>query len=67
MNVIRRGYRMISNAGALSEEETTENIRHEFSRRVRIGAGNFQAFFCCSISSIPLQKDGRGSAMCRTR
>jgi cellulose synthase/poly-beta-1,6-N-acetylglucosamine synthase-like glycosyltransferase len=45
MNVIRRGYRMIFDAGALSEEETTENIRHEFSRRVRIGAGNFQAFF----------------------
>lgn len=45
MNVIRRGYRMIFDAGALSEEETTENLRHEFSRRVRIGAGNLQAFF----------------------
>jgi cellulose synthase/poly-beta-1,6-N-acetylglucosamine synthase-like glycosyltransferase len=45
MNVIRRGYRMIFDAAALSEEETTENLRHEFSRRVRIGAGNFQAFF----------------------
>jgi cellulose synthase/poly-beta-1,6-N-acetylglucosamine synthase-like glycosyltransferase len=45
MNVIRRGYRMIFAADAVSEEDTTENVRHEFSRRTRIGAGNFQAFF----------------------
>jgi cellulose synthase/poly-beta-1,6-N-acetylglucosamine synthase-like glycosyltransferase len=45
MNVIRRGYRMIFAPDAVSEEDTTENVRHEFSRRTRIGAGNFQAFF----------------------
>jgi cellulose synthase/poly-beta-1,6-N-acetylglucosamine synthase-like glycosyltransferase len=45
MNVIRRGYRVIFDAGARSHEDTTENIKHEFSRRIRIGAGNFQAFF----------------------
>jgi cellulose synthase/poly-beta-1,6-N-acetylglucosamine synthase-like glycosyltransferase len=45
MNVVRRGYRMIFALEAVSEEDATENARHEFSRRVRIGAGNFQAFF----------------------
>jgi cellulose synthase/poly-beta-1,6-N-acetylglucosamine synthase-like glycosyltransferase len=45
MNVVRRGYRMIFAAEAVSEEDATESVRHEFSRRVRIGAGNFQAFF----------------------
>lgn len=45
MNIIRGGRRVIFDAEAVSEEDTTENIRHEFSRRIRIGAGNFQAFF----------------------
>jgi poly-beta-1,6-N-acetyl-D-glucosamine synthase len=45
MNVIRKGYRMIFTADAVSAEDMTENVKHEFSRRVRIGAGNFQAFF----------------------
>jgi cellulose synthase/poly-beta-1,6-N-acetylglucosamine synthase-like glycosyltransferase len=45
MNVIRQGYRMIFTPDAVSSEDMTENVKHEFSRRVRIGAGNFQAFF----------------------
>ncbi len=45
MNTIRSGRRMVFDREAVSEEETTENLKHEFSRRVRIGAGNFQAFF----------------------
>jgi cellulose synthase/poly-beta-1,6-N-acetylglucosamine synthase-like glycosyltransferase len=45
MNVIRKGHRMIFSADAVSSEDMTENVKHEFSRRVRIGAGNFQAFF----------------------
>ena len=45
MNIIRGGRRVIFDAEAVSEEDTTENIKHEFSRRIRIGAGNFQAFF----------------------
>ncbi len=45
MNTIRQGYRMIFAVEAVSEENTTENLKHEFKRRVRIGAGNFQAFF----------------------
>jgi len=45
MNVIRTGHRIIFDSDAVSEEDNTENLKHEFSRRVRIGAGNFQAFF----------------------
>jgi cellulose synthase/poly-beta-1,6-N-acetylglucosamine synthase-like glycosyltransferase len=45
MNVIRKGYRMVFTVDAVSSEDMTENVKHEFSRRVRIGAGNFQAFF----------------------
>jgi cellulose synthase/poly-beta-1,6-N-acetylglucosamine synthase-like glycosyltransferase len=45
MNVIRQGLRVIYEPEAVSEEENTGNIASEYSRRVRIGAGNFQAFF----------------------
>ncbi len=45
MNVVRQGYRVIYDPEALSEEDTTGNVAKEFTRRVRIGAGDFQAFF----------------------
>jgi cellulose synthase/poly-beta-1,6-N-acetylglucosamine synthase-like glycosyltransferase len=45
MNLIRRGFRVVFDPEALSEEDMTESIAQEFSRRIRIGAGNFQAFF----------------------
>ncbi|KMQ50211.1 Glycosyl transferase, group 2 family protein [Chitinispirillum alkaliphilum] len=45
MSVVRRGYRVIYETEAVSEEDLAEKIAAEFSRRVRIGAGNFQAFF----------------------
>ena len=45
MNVIRQGKRVIYEPEAVSEEENTGNVASEFSRRIRIGAGNFQAFF----------------------
>lgn len=45
MHIVRQGYRMMFETAAISEEETTEGARTEFQRRVRIGAGNFQAFF----------------------
>ncbi|MBD3316051.1 MAG: hypothetical protein GF344_09705, partial [Chitinivibrionales bacterium] len=48
MHVVRLGYRMIFEPKAISEEETSEGARTEFHRRVRIGAGNFQAFFWLS-------------------
>src|SRR5690606_8177770 len=38
-------YRVIYEPDAVSEEDFSEKISAEFSRRVRIGAGNFQAFF----------------------
>ena len=45
MNIIRQGYRIIYEIDAVSEEDMTEEVSSEFQRRVRIGAGNFQAFF----------------------
>ncbi len=45
MNSIRQGYRVIYEPKAVSEEDFTGNVQSEFSRRIRIGAGNFQAFF----------------------
>jgi cellulose synthase/poly-beta-1,6-N-acetylglucosamine synthase-like glycosyltransferase len=45
MDIIRQGYRMVFEPEALSEEENAGSVKSEFSRRVRIGAGNFQAFF----------------------
>lgn len=44
MNVIRQGLRVVYEPDAVSEEENTGSVMIEFSRRVRIGAGNFQAF-----------------------
>jgi cellulose synthase/poly-beta-1,6-N-acetylglucosamine synthase-like glycosyltransferase len=45
MNIIRQGYRMCFEPSAVSYEEVLPQIQKEFKRRVRIGAGNFQAFF----------------------
>jgi cellulose synthase/poly-beta-1,6-N-acetylglucosamine synthase-like glycosyltransferase len=45
MNIIRQGYRMYFEPAALSYEEIVPHMTIEFNRRVRIGAGNYQAFF----------------------
>jgi len=45
MNIIRQGYRMCFEPAAVSYEEAVPQLTTEFKRRVRIGAGNFQAFF----------------------
>lgn len=45
MSIIRQGFRMLFDPAAISTEDATGNIGQEFSRRIRIGAGNFQAFF----------------------
>jgi cellulose synthase/poly-beta-1,6-N-acetylglucosamine synthase-like glycosyltransferase len=55
MHVVRQGYRMIFEPQAISEEETSEDARTEFSRRIRIGAGNFQAFFWLLDFLTPLR------------
>lgn len=44
MNVVRQGLRMVFEPEAVSEEDLSGDFKTEFSRRVRIGAGNFQAF-----------------------
>jgi cellulose synthase/poly-beta-1,6-N-acetylglucosamine synthase-like glycosyltransferase len=45
MNIIRQGFRMFFDAEAVSYEEASQGVKLEFKRRVRIGAGNYQAFF----------------------
>ena len=45
MNVIRQKKRVIFEEKAISKEDVSGNLKMEFSRRIRIGAGNFQAFF----------------------
>jgi len=45
MNVIRQKKRMRFIPEAVSFEDLTQNVSIEFKRRIRIGAGNFQAFF----------------------
>jgi cellulose synthase/poly-beta-1,6-N-acetylglucosamine synthase-like glycosyltransferase len=45
MNIIRQGYRMLFDYDAVSREKMSRQVGKEFKRRIRIGAGNFQAFF----------------------
>lgn len=44
MNIVRQNHRIIYEPEAISEEDISGSVNTEFSRRVRIGAGNFQAF-----------------------
>jgi len=37
MNVIRQKHRVIFDPDAVSEEDMTDSIKHEFTRRIRIG------------------------------
>jgi cellulose synthase/poly-beta-1,6-N-acetylglucosamine synthase-like glycosyltransferase len=43
MRIRGRGYRVIYDRDAVAFEETAVNVRQEFQRRVRIGAGNLHA------------------------
>lgn len=45
MNVAVLGWRTIFEPRAVAHEETPPGINDEFRRRVRIGTGNYQAFF----------------------
>ncbi|GGW87036.1 glycosyltransferase family 2 protein [Alteromonas halophila] len=45
MNVSRAGYRVVYDADAKATEEVAPDLRSEEGRRVRIGSGNYQAFF----------------------
>jgi cellulose synthase/poly-beta-1,6-N-acetylglucosamine synthase-like glycosyltransferase len=53
MKVREQGYRMIYEPDAVAEEELPPAIQHEWKRRVRIGAGNFQALRLCRRSLSP--------------
>ena len=44
MNIVRQGFRVVFVPQAVSYEDMTEDLAQEFKRRVRIGAGNVQAF-----------------------
>jgi cellulose synthase/poly-beta-1,6-N-acetylglucosamine synthase-like glycosyltransferase len=45
MNIIRQGRRMLFEYDAVSREKMFSLVGKVFKRRIRIGAGNFQAFF----------------------
>jgi cellulose synthase/poly-beta-1,6-N-acetylglucosamine synthase-like glycosyltransferase len=45
MNIIRQGRRMLFEYEAVSREKMANRVGKVFKRRIRIGAGNFQAFF----------------------
>jgi cellulose synthase/poly-beta-1,6-N-acetylglucosamine synthase-like glycosyltransferase len=47
MKVREQGYRMIYEPRAIATEELPPEIRHEWKRRVRIGAGDYQAVLLC--------------------
>ncbi|MGY0196275.1 glycosyltransferase family 2 protein [Leptothrix sp. BB-4] len=45
MAVVARGHRLVYDADAVALEDTPDDIADEYRRRVRIGIGNYQAFF----------------------
>lgn len=57
--IAARGWRVPFEPEAIAFEETTENARHEFVRRARIGAGNWQA-----LARVPDLLDPRTGFLC---
>jgi hypothetical protein len=53
MKVRERGYRMIYEPAALAIEEIPPAVSHEWKRRVRIGAGDYQALRLCKACLSP--------------
>jgi len=53
MKVREQNYRLIYEGGAVAVEELPKQIKDEWKRRVRIGAGNFQAFRLCAPCLSP--------------
>lgn len=43
MKILERGYKVIYESEAVGYEETAKEVAHEMERRIRIGAGDFQA------------------------
>ena len=53
MRVREAGQRMIYDTEAVATEELPQSVGHEMTRRIRIGAGDFQALFLCWRSLLP--------------
>ena len=53
MKVREQGYRMRFAEAAVAREETPPVLHHEWRRRVRIGAGNYQALRLCRRCLLP--------------
>ncbi len=45
MKIALNGYKTVYEASAIADEEMVASMSGEYGRRVRIGAGNYQAFF----------------------
>jgi cellulose synthase/poly-beta-1,6-N-acetylglucosamine synthase-like glycosyltransferase len=48
MKVREQGFRMIYEPGAVADEEAPVSVKQEWNRRVRIGAGDYQALGLCA-------------------
>ncbi len=44
MNVVKQGFRLVYDPGAVAHEESPADARLEFGRKTRVEQGNFQAF-----------------------
>jgi cellulose synthase/poly-beta-1,6-N-acetylglucosamine synthase-like glycosyltransferase len=53
MRVREQGVRVIYDTEAVATEELPQSVGHEMTRRIRIGAGDFQALFLCWHSLLP--------------
>ena len=53
MRVREQGVRVVYDTEAVATEELPQSIGHEMTRRIRIGAGDFQALFLCWRSLLP--------------
>lgn len=53
MRVREQGYRFVYDAEAIAYEELPPTVGHEMTRRIRIGAGDFQALRLCWRSLLP--------------
>jgi len=54
MNVAKQGFRLVYDPEAMAIEEIAPNLAEEEGRRVRIGLGNYQAFFKMPWALNPL-------------
>lgn len=45
MNIASRGFKVVYEPRAIAHEDSAPQVEEEYRRRVRIGAGNYQAFF----------------------